>query len=291
MDTQELLKKVRKIEIKTRGISNHLFTGEYHSVFKGRGMSFSEVREYQFGDEIRTIDWNVTARFNSPYVKVFEEDRELIVMLMIDVSKSAFFGTNKEMKNDIITEISAILAFSAIHNDDKVGIIMFSNKVELYIPPKKGKQHILRIIRELVGFEPSESGTNIAEALSFMSNVNKKRSIVFCISDFIDDNYSDALKIAAKRHDVIGLKVYDKFESELQNIGLTRVFDAEGSEAIWVDTSSAAVRKKYNDWYSANHDYFKNAFLKSGSDVISVRTDEDYIKSLLGFFKNRGKRK
>ena len=291
METTELLKKVRKIEIKTRGLSQHIFSGEYHSVFKGRGMSFSEVREYQFGDDIRSIDWNVTARFNHPYVKIFEEERELTVMLLVDVSQSSFFGTVKQMKNEMITEICAVLSFSAINNNDKVGIIFFSDKIEKFIPPKKGKSHILRIIRELLDFHPEGNGTNIREALRYLTNVMKKRSILFLLSDFMGGNYEDALRIAAKKHDVIGLHIVDKRETELPNVGLARVFDAETNQVMWLDTSKSKVRNIYKKFYEENYQYFITTFLKSGADTISIKTDENYVNSLIKFFRKRGKRR
>jgi len=285
------LKKVRKIEIKTRGLSNHIFSGEYHTVFKGRGMSFSEVREYQFGDDIRSIDWNVTARFGHPFVKVFEEERELTVMLLVDVSQSAFFGTVKQFKNDMITELCAVLSFSAITNNDKVGIIFFSDKIEKFIPPKKGRTHILRIIRELLDFNTEKQGTNISEALRYLNNVMKKRSITFLLSDFIDRNFKDALSIANKRHDVVGIRIYDKGETMLPNIGLVRVRDAESGKMLWLDTASKSVRDAYAKQYRDNYENFRNAFLKSGADQISIRTDESYVNALLRFFRKREARR
>ena len=287
MDVSELMKKVRKIEIKTKGLSKHIFQGEYHSTFKGRGMSFSEVRNYQYGDDVRNIDWNVTARTGDPYIKIFEEERELTVMLVIDLSRSAFFGTVNQAKKDVLTEICAVLAFSAINNNDKVGVIFFSDQVEKYIPPKKGKQHILRIIRELLSFKPTGKTTNVEEALQYLNNVIKKRSIAFLLSDFIADSYSDALKIASRRHDIIGLHLYDPKEEKLPNIGLIRVQDLETGGTRWLDTAFPSVRKKYNDYYQKNYDYFKSSFLKSGSDSLSVRTDESYVNALLKFFKKR----
>lgn len=291
LETTELLKKVRKIEIKTRGLSHHIFSGEYHSVFKGRGMSFSEVREYQFGDDIRAIDWNVTARFNHPYIKVFEEERELTVMLLVDVSQSSFFGTVKQMKNEMITEICAVLSFSAINNNDKVGIIFFSDKIEKFIPPKKGKSHILRIIRELLDFHPEGNGTNIGEALRYLTNVMKKRSILFLLSDFVGNGYESALRIAAKKHDVVGLHIHDKREMELPDVGLVRVFDAETNQVMWLDTSNARVRNTYKDFYQKNYQYFITTFLKSGADTISINMNDDYVKALIQFFRKREKRR
>jgi len=287
METAELLKKVRKIEIKTRGLSNHIFAGEYHSAFKGRGMSFSEVREYQYGDDVRAIDWNVTARFNHPYIKIFEEERELTVMLLIDVSQSSFFGTTNQMKNEMITEICAVLAFSAINNNDKVGIIFFSEKIEKFIPPKKGKKHILRIIRELLNFKPYNKGTNIQEVLRYLNNVMKKRSIVFILSDFMDKDYEDSLRIATKKHDVAGIHVFDTRDHSLPNIGLVRMVDAETNQVMWVDTAKKKVRDSYKNWYEHNYKYFKETFLKGGADMVSIGTNESYVEALLKFFKNR----
>lgn len=287
METAELLKKVRKIEIKTRGLSNHIFAGEYHSAFKGRGMSFSEVREYQYGDDVRAIDWNVTARFNHPYIKIFEEERELTVMLLIDVSQSSFFGTINQMKNEMITEICAVLAFSAINNNDKVGIIFFSEKIEKFIPPKKGKKHILRIIRELLNFKPYNKGTNIQEVLRYLNNVMKKRSIVFILSDFMDKDYEDSLRIATKKHDVAGIHIFDTRDHSLPNIGLVRMVDAETNQVMWVDTAKKKVRDSYKNWYEHNYKYFKETFLKGGADMVSIGTNESYVEALLKFFKNR----
>lgn len=288
MDTVELLKKVRKIEIKTRGLSNQIFSGEYHSAFKGRGMSFSEVREYQFGDDIRSIDWNVTARFNHPFVKIFEEERELTVMLLVDVSESALFGTLKLRKKDLITEICAVLAFSAINNNDKVGVIFFSDGVEKYIPPKKGKSHILLIIRELLSLRPKKAGTDIGETLRFFNNAAKKRSIVFLMSDFLSGGYEEALRIASKRHDMVGVHVYDQRDRELPSAGLMKMQDAETGRLQWVDSSDRQVRKFYGSKFNEHYQYSKNAFLKSGASLISIRTDEDYVKALQGFFVRRG---
>ena len=291
METSELLKKVRRIEIKTRGLSNHIFSGEYHTIFKGRGMSFSEVREYQFGDDFRSIDWNVTARFNHPFVKVFEEERELTVMLLVDVSQSSFFGTVRQFKNEMLTEICAVLSFSAINNNDKVGIIFFSDKIEKFIPPKKGKSHILRIIRELLGFRPDKTGTHIAGALRYLNNVMKKRSIAFILSDFIDRDFKDALSIAGKRHDVVGIHVYDQREAELPDIGLARVHDAESGDRIWLNTSSKKVRDTYSRQFKDNFENCRATFLKTGTDLISIKTDESYVNALLKFFRKRGARK
>ena len=288
MDTKELLKKVRKIEIKTRRLSDHIFGGEYHSTFKGRGMTFSEVRQYQFGDDVRTIDWNVTARYNEPFVKVFEEERELTMMLLVDVSGSELFGTTQQFKKDIITEISATLAFSAMQNNDKVGLILFSDEVELFIPPKKGKSHILRIIRELIEFKPGSKKTNIAEALRFLSGVMKKKVIAFVLSDFIADDYDQTLKIVGKKHDVTGIRVYDRREEEIPNLGMVQLEDAETGVLMLVNTQSKTVRNNYAKFYRDRVQYFQNAFTKSGSGILSSRVDESYVKKLLGYFKRRG---
>ena len=288
MDTKELLKKVRKIEIKTRRLSDHIFGGEYHSTFKGRGMTFSEVRQYQFGDDVRSIDWNVTARYNEPYVKVFEEERELTMMLMVDVSGSELFGTSNQFKKEIITEISATLAFSALQNNDKVGVILFSDEVELFIPPKKGKSHVLRIIRELLEFHPKSSETNLAEALKFLTNVMKKKAIVFVLSDFIADDYDNTLRIVGNKHDVTGIRVYDEREETIPNLGMVQMQDAETGEIQLVNTQSKQVRLAYGQHYKDKVSYFANAFNKSGCGVINCRADESYVKKLLGYFKRRG---
>lgn len=288
MDTKELLKKVRKIEIKTRRLSDHIFGGEYHSTFKGRGMTFSEVRQYQFGDDVRNIDWNVTARYNEPYVKVFEEERELTMMLMVDFSGSKLFGTVEQFKIEVVTEIAATLAFSATQNNDKIGLILFSDEVELYIPPKKGRSHVLRIIRELIEFQPKSKLTNVAEALKFLSNVMKKRAIVFVLSDFIADDYQNTLKIASGRHDVTGIRVYDKHEESIPNLGMVQMIDEETGESILVNTTSKKVRNNYTKYYREKVDYFKDSFKKSGAGIIDCRVDESYVKKLLGYFKTRG---
>ncbi|WP_299156781.1 DUF58 domain-containing protein [uncultured Tenacibaculum sp.] len=288
MDTKELLKKVRKIEIKTRRLSNHIFGGEYHSTFKGRGMTFSEVRQYQYGDDIRAIDWNVTARYNEPYIKVFEEERELTMMLVVDISGSEFFGTTNQFKKDTITEIAATLAFSAIQNNDKVGLILFSDQVELYIPPKKGKSHVLRIIRELIEFHPKSKQTNIGEALKFLSNIMKKKAIVFMLSDFMDDNYERTLKIVGNKHDVTGIRVYDRSDEEIPNLGMVPMVDAETGKTQLVNTSSSSVRNQYKANALRLTDYFETTFKKSGSGTISTRVDESYVKKLLGYFKRKG---
>ena len=288
MDTKELLKKVRKIEIKTRRLSDHIFSGEYHSSFKGRGMTFSEVRQYQFGDDIRSIDWNVTARYNEPYIKVFEEERELTMMLVVDISGSESFGTTQQFKRDILTEISATLAFSAIQNNDKVGLLLFSDEIELFIPPKKGKTHVLRIIRELIEFKPQSRKTDLTQALRYFSNVMKKKAIVFILSDFIDTNYDNALKIVGKKHDVTGIRVYDKLETELPKLGMVPMRDAESGEIKLVNTNSKSVRANYRANYLKTVDYYEDSFTKSGSGVINTRVDESYVKKLLGYFKRRG---
>ena len=288
METKDLLKKVRKIEIKTRKLSSNIFGGEYHSAFKGRGMTFSEVRNYQFGDDVRTIDWNVTARYNEPFVKIFEEERELTLMLMVDVSNSALFGTNNALKKNIITEISATLAFSALQNNDKVGLILFSDQVELYIPPSKGKTHILRIIRELIEFKPLSKKTDIKVALEFLTRILKKKSITFILSDFISSDYEKSLKIISKKHDLTGIKVYDKFEEAIPNLGLVQMFDQETEEIKMIDTSSKSLRDNYKREMSLNFKKFNDLFTKNGAGTISCRTDESYIKNLLNYFKNRG---
>lgn len=288
MDTKELLKKVRKIEIKTRRLSDHIFGGEYHSTFKGRGMTFSEVRQYQFGDDVRNIDWNVTARYNEPYIKVFEEERELTMMLMVDISGSELFGTDQQFKNEIVTEIAATLAFSATQNNDKIGLILFSDTIELYIPPKKGRSHVLRIIRELIEFKPVSKLTDISEALKFLSNVMKKKAIVFVLSDFItDDNYKQNLKIAAGRHDITGIRVYDKREEEIPNLGMVQMQDEETGELVLVNTASKTVRLNYGSYYSEKVGFFKETFTKSGSGTVDCRVGESYVKKLLGYFKRR----
>ncbi len=287
METKEILKKVRKIEIKTRRLSDHIFSGEYHSSFKGRGMTFSEVRQYQFGDDIRSIDWNVTARYNEPFVKVFEEERELTMMLLVDVSASEYFGTTDQFKRDIITEISATLAFSAIQNNDKVGLMLFSDEVELFIPPKKGKSHVLRIIRELIEFKPKSKKTDIAHALRYLSQVMKKKAIVFLLSDFMDKGYENPLKIAAKKHDITGIRVFDQYETELPKLGMVPMLDVESDEVVLVNTNLKSVRKSYRANYLEQVNYFENTFSKSGAGTISSRVDESYVKKLLGYFKRR----
>jgi len=288
--TTEILKKVRKIEIKTKELSKHLFSGEYSSTFKGRGMSFSEVRDYQYGDDIRNIDWNVTARSNEPHVKVYEEERELTVIFLVDLSKSSFFGTTEQYKSDINTEICATLAFSALTNHDKVGAVLFTDKVEKYIPPKKGRNHILRIIRELIYFEPENRGTNLGEALKYLNSVIKKRSIAFVLSDFMDEGYDPVLKIASRKHDLIGVRVFDDLEARLPNVGLIKVTDAETGEQRMIDTSSKKVRERYAEYFDQRSTYFHTSFHRSGASILTINTKEDYVKSLMGFFKNRHRR-
>ncbi|WP_299213501.1 DUF58 domain-containing protein [uncultured Aquimarina sp.] len=288
MDTKELLKKVRKIEIKTRRLSDHIFGGEYHSTFKGRGMTFSEVRQYQFGDDVRSIDWNVTARYNEPYIKIFEEERELTMMLMVDVSGSQLFGTKQQFKKEIITEIAATLAFSATQNNDKIGLILFTDEIELFIPPKKGRSHVLRIIRELLEHKPKSKKTNITEALKFLSNVMKKKAIVFILSDFITDDYQQTLKIVGGKHDVTGIRVYDRREEEIPNLGMVQMEDEETGELLLVNTGSKKMRVNYAKYYRERIDYFRDSFTRSGAGSLSSRVDESYVKKLLGYFKRRG---
>ncbi len=287
MTAKEIFKKVRKIEIKTRGLSNQIFAGQYHSSFKGRGMAFSEVREYQYGDDVRNIDWNVTARFHKPFIKIFEEEREMTVMLLIDVSASNEFGTTQSFKQEIITEISAVLSFSAIKNNDKVGVIFFSDKIEKFIPPKKGSTHILRIIRELVDFKATSKGTDISEALKFMTNAIKKRCTAFVLSDFRQQNYIDALKIANNKHDLMVVRVSDKRESRLPNVGLIQFKDAETGELKWVDTSNNAVRRYYAEKAETLERTTKENFKKSGVDMAEIHTGEDYVRPLIAMFKKR----
>ncbi|HOS48232.1 MAG TPA: DUF58 domain-containing protein [Bacteroidia bacterium] len=290
MESSELLKKVRKIEIKTRGLSSQIFSGEYHSAFKGRGMAFSEVREYVEGDDVRNIDWNVTARFNHPYVKVFEEERELTVMMLVDVSASGNFGTNIQFKRDLITELTAVLAFSAIENNDKAGVIFFSDKIELFIPPKKGKTHILRIIRELINFQPTGTGTDIGGALRYLNNMIKKKSICFMISDFIGMGYEDALKVASKKHDLAALRIMDPREAEMPDVGLVRFVDAETGEVSLMDTSNANLRRDYNLWWKQTDRRVNELLNRSGVDHTLLRTDQPYVQPLLNLFKRRERR-
>jgi uncharacterized protein (DUF58 family) len=288
MTTAEILKRVRRIEIKTRGLSNHIFAGEYHSAFKGRGMSFSEVREYQHGDDVKNIDWNVTARFSHPFVKVFEEERELTVMLLVDISTSSLFGSQQRLKRELITEISAVFSFAAATNNDKVGVIFFSDKVDKFVPPKKGRSHILRIIRELIALEPRQTGTtNVHSALEFLNSVQKKRTITVLMSDFISSSYDTALQLAARRHDLVGIQVYDRYDKELPDAGLIQVMDAETKEMQWLDTSDKKMRAQYADAFNRHRRYCDQAFRKSGASILHVRTDQDYVKMLQGFFKGR----
>jgi uncharacterized protein (DUF58 family) len=288
METKDLIKKVRKIEIKTRRLSDHIFSGEYHTSFKGRGMTFSEVRQYQFGDDIRAIDWNVTARYNEPYVKVFEEERELTMMLMVDISGSESFGTKNQPKSEIVTEIAATMAFSATQNNDKIGLILFTDQIELYIPPKKGKSHVLRIIRELIEFQPKSKKTDLSQALKFLSSTQKKKAIVFVISDFmVDDYYEKTLKIAAKKHDITGVRVYDIREEKMPNIGMVEMEDAETGEVLVVNTGSKKARFSYEKQYQDKVNYFKDIFSKCGSGTVNTRVDESYVTKLLGYFKSR----
>lgn len=287
MRSQDLLAKVRTIEIKSRGLTNQIFSGQYHSAFKGKGMAFSEVREYQFGDDIRSIDWNVTARLNHPYVKIFEEERELTVILLIDVSGSNEFGTNQQLKEEMMTEIAAVLSFSAIQNNDKVGVIFFSDKIEKFIPPKKGKTHILRIIRELITFKPESKKTNISEALRYLTNVIKKRCTAFIISDFQDNDYEKAVGIANKKHDIIAIDIYDEKEKSLSGLGLMHIKDAESGKIQWVNTNSKSFVKAQDDWFRKMDKYKKHLMLKHGVDMISLSTGKDYIKGLIRLFKMR----
>ena len=288
MNTQELLQQVRKIEIKTRGLSNNVFAGEYHSAFKGRGMAFSEVREYQYGDDIRDIDWNVTARFSKPYVKVYEEERELTVMLLVDVSGSQDFGTISQTKRQMTAEIAATLAFSAIQNNDKVGVIFFSDKIEMFIPPKKGRKHILLIIRELLDFQPESTKTDVGHAIEFMTNAIKKRSTVFLLSDFEDSrDFRSQLTIANKRHDVVALQLYDQRMAALPDVGIIKMRDAETGEDYYVDSSSKKVRQAHAEWWKNQQARLREMFTMSGIDNVSVRTDEDYVKALMGLFRRR----
>jgi len=290
METKDLLKKVRKIEIKTRGLSHQIFSGHYHSAFKGRGMAFSEVREYQYGDDIRNIDWNVTARFNHPFIKIFEEEREMTVMLLIDVSGSNDFGSQKEFKSSVITEVAAILAFSAIQNNDKVGVLFFSSKVERFIAPAKGRTHILRIIREMINFSAEEKGTNIEEALRYLTNAVKKKCTAFILSDFMDQNYAQALRIASRKHDIGAIRVYDKRETELPNVGLIKVVDAESGQEQWVDTANRNVRENYRQHYIQQAQMNQSIFRSAGVDTVEINTQDDYVKPLIKLFKMRESR-
>jgi uncharacterized protein (DUF58 family) len=289
METTELLKKVRKIEIKTRGLSNQIFSGQYHSAFKGRGMAFSEVREYQMGDDVRSIDWNVTARTGNPFVKVFEEERELTVMMLVDVSGSGDFGSRQMMKRQMMTEICAVISFSALQNNDKVGVIFFSDKIEKFIPPKKGKSHTLRIIRELIDFQPESKGTDIGGALRYLTNAVKKRSIAFLLSDFMDKGYNDALKISSRKHDMVAIRIHDQLEGEIPNVGLLPLTDAETNELVWVNTSDPKVRTRLKTEALRMEAEMKDVFKKSGVDMAEVRTDGSYVIPLMNLFKRRGK--
>lgn len=287
LTTEEILKKVKELEIKSKKITDHLFSGEYHSAFKGRGMSFREVREYAAGDDIRFIDWNVSARFSHPFTKLFEEERELTMMLLIDVSASSLFGTTRARKKEVVTEIAALLAFSAVNNNDKVGVIFFSDKVEKYIAPKKGKQHALYIVRELLTSEPKQKGTDISEAIRFLNNAGRQKSICFVLSDFLDSNFADVIKVAGRRHDLIGIKVYDKMDMQLPDVGLVQVSDAETGKMVWLDTSDDLIRSEYEKKFFQHTEWCKNAFVRAGSDLLHVRTDDDYVKILQQFFIGR----
>jgi uncharacterized protein (DUF58 family) len=289
LTTAEILKKVRELEIKSKKLTSDLFTGEYHSAFKGKGMSFKEVREYAAGDDIRFIDWNVSARFGHPFSKVFEEERELTVMLLVDISASSQFGTTYARKRDIITEVGAVLSFSAVNNADKIGVIFYSDRVEAYIPPKKGRQHALYIVRELLSKEPKGKSTKVSSALRYFNNSTKQKSIAFILSDFLDANYEDALRIAAKKHDVIGIKIYDKMDMELPNAGLLQVQDAETGTAKWIDSSNAFVRQSYQQEFFRVTEYSTQAFKKAGSDLLHIRTGDDYVRVLQRFFLSRNK--
>jgi len=290
METSELIKRVRRIEIKTRGLSRNIFAGEYHSAFKGRGMAFSEVREYQFGDDVRNIDWNVTARYHKPFIKVYEEERELTVMLLIDMSGSREFGSMEKLKKDIVTEIAAVLAFSAIQNNDKIGVIFFSDKIEKFIPPKKGRSHILRIISELIDFEPEARGTDISGAIRYLTNAIKKRCTAFVISDFIqqDPNLENALSIANNRHDVVALRIYDERETRLPDIGMVKLKDAETGKYTWVDTSDTKARNTYRLWWKDLSYRLDNSFKRSRVDYVDISTNHDYVRALMSLFKKRG---
>ena len=288
MEANELIERVRRIEIKARGLSSNLFAGQYHSAFKGRGMAFSEVREYQYGDDVRDIDWNVTARMSKPYIKVFEEEREMTVMLMVDVSASLDFGTVRQMKKEMETEIAATLAFSAIQNNDKIGVIFFSDRIEKFIPPKKGKKHFLYIIRELLDFKPESRRTDVKMAIEYLTNVLKKRCTAFVLSDFIDKNdFTDALTIANRKHDVVAIQVYDRRVAELPDVGLMKVRDAETGHEQYIDTSSKALRRAHREWWLEKQEGMNIAFTKSRVDSVSIRTDEDYVKALLALFAKR----
>lgn len=287
MDTKELLKQVRKIEIKTRRLSDHIFSGEYHSSFKGRGMSFAEVRKYQYGDDVRAIDWKVTARLNEPYIKTFEEERELTMLLMVDVSGSEFFGSTSKRKKELITEICATLAFSAIQNNDKVGVLFFSDRIEKFIPPAKGRQHTLAIIRDLIELQPQGKGTDIGMAMKYLAGIMKKRSILFILSDFVGSDYKKPLKVLSQKHDVTGIRIVDPLEEKLPNLGLVKAFDAETGQDRWINTSSRKVRSEFNRIFEEARQNFEDAFTKSGAGKINLLTNESYVKKLLGYFKQR----
>jgi uncharacterized protein (DUF58 family) len=287
VETTELIRKLRRIEIRTRGLSRQIYAGEYHSAFKGRGIAFSEVREYNYGDDIRSIDWNVTARFNHPYVKVFEEERELTVILMIDVSGSGSFGTLSRFKREMVTEIAALLSFSAIQNNDKIGVVFFSSRVEKFIPPQKGRKHILRVIRELLDFTPANRGSSLDEPLRFITNAIKKRAIVFIISDFIAPDFEKPLQIASGKHDVVAIRIFDRAEEAIPDIGFLRVTDPETGVERWIDTSTAGNRAKHSEWWQQKSAGIRNTFRKSGVDYTEIRTDEDYVKPLINLFKRR----
>jgi uncharacterized protein (DUF58 family) len=287
MEETDLIKKVRRIEIKARGLTRHIFAGEYHSAFKGRGIAFSEVREYQYGDDIRTIDWNVTARFNHPYVKIFEEERELTVMLLIDVSGSGNFGTTVSFKRDVMTEVAAVLSFSAIFNNDKIGVIFFTDKVEKFIPPQKGRKHILRIIRELLSFKPESNNTNLDESLRFLTNAIKKRCTAFIISDFMAPDFEEALRIASNKHDIAAIKVYDSVETSVPDIGLIKIKDSETGSEKWVDTSSRRSRETYSKWWKDHVARISGVFTRCGVDTATISTGEDYVKPLIKLFESR----
>jgi len=291
METTDILKKVRKIEIKTRGLSRQIFSGEYHSAFKGKGMAFSEVREYQYGDDIRNIDWNVTARFNHPFIKIFEEERELTVMLLIDVSGSNTFGTLSKLKEEQMTEIAAVLAFSAINNNDKVGVIFFSDKIEKFIPPKKGSTHILRIIRELIDFKAESYRTDISVALQYLTNAIKKRCTVFVISDFMDHGFETAIRIAGNKHDLVALRIFDHRETEMVNVGMVKMSDNETGEQVWVDTARVSIRNAYRNWWINSDRLVTALFNKTGTDFANISTNQDYVKPLINLFKRREARK
>jgi uncharacterized protein (DUF58 family) len=287
MSTAELLKKVRKIEIKTKGLSANIFSGEYHAVFKGRGMSFSEVRAYQYGDDVRHIDWNVTAKTGAPFVKVFEEERELTVMLLIDMSRSTAFGTTQQFKNEMMTEIAAVLSFSATQNNDKVGVIFFTDRIEKFVPPQKGRSHILRIIRELLNYTPQGNRTDLGLALQYLNNVLKKRAICFILSDFMTQGYEEALRIAAKRHEIVGIQIFDARDAQLPPVGLLRAVDAETGESLWLDTDSLETQQIYARGFRNKQDYLQASFNKSGLDLLRIQTHESYVKALLRFFQKR----